>query len=139
MLRLLFTPRGLRSPLSSSLRFQSSAPTSATPKPAASLPKTASAPTATQPSFESIPGFREPGNVPSNFEMVTGFERYEYLKRLEGVEPWAEMSPIAIDAPGTTKSPIRLTGADPVYFVACTGTYQVVHISKYPEDQISRY
>ncbi|KAJ3296896.1 Cytochrome c oxidase subunit 4 [Borealophlyctis nickersoniae] len=68
-----------------------------------------------------IPGYRAPGQVPTNWEIAAGKERYEYLMRLKGEEPWPDMLPLYIDAKGTTKNPIIITGSDPEKYVGCTG------------------
>ncbi|KAI8825627.1 cytochrome c oxidase subunit VB-domain-containing protein [Fimicolochytrium jonesii] len=70
---------------------------------------------------DSLVGFREEGQIPTNHELMTGNERYEYLARLAGKEPWEEMQPIYLTARGTTANPIVIKGADPERYIACTG------------------
>ena len=67
------------------------------------------------------PGFREPGQIPTNYELATGAERYEYLKLLRGEDPWEDMQPIVITGKGTPQNPIVVSGVDPERYVGCTG------------------
>lgn len=60
---------------------------------------------------EEIPGFRESGAVPTDYEVSTGLERYELLKALRGEDPWEDLHPINITAPGTVKNPIIVKGS----------------------------
>ncbi len=69
-----------------------------------------------------IPGFRQPGEIASNYELAMGKERYEHLQRLQGVEnPWVTTGPIVVTAKGTVENPIVVKGIDPVYYVGCSG------------------
>lgn len=68
-----------------------------------------------------IPGFRAPGEIATNYEVATGTERYEYLKKLAGEEPWAELKPIHLTSRPTKKDPFVLHGSDPVRYIGCTG------------------
>lgn len=68
-----------------------------------------------------IPGFRQSGEIPTNFQVATGNERYEYLEKLKGNEPWKEMFPISLKTQPTIDSPFELHGVDPVRYVGCTG------------------
>jgi len=71
--------------------------------------------------FDSLPGFREAGQVPTNYEVAAGPERYEYLKKLAGEEPWEEMYPIYLSAKGTVQKPILVEGVDPERYIGCSG------------------
>ncbi|KAJ1554650.1 Cytochrome c oxidase subunit 4 [Nowakowskiella sp. JEL0078] len=68
-----------------------------------------------------IPGFRDDDSIPTNFEIATGNERYEYLSKLKGQEPWDDLLPIYLTKKGTVKDPVILRGSDPERFVGCTG------------------
>ncbi len=70
---------------------------------------------------DEIPGFREPGTIPTNYEIAVGVERYEYLKRLRGEDPWEYDQPISISKLGTVKEPIVVKGVDSEFYTACTG------------------
>jgi cytochrome c oxidase subunit 5b len=70
-----------------------------------------------------IPGFRQPGEIATNFELATGNERYEYLKRLNNEEPWEDLKPIHLTSKPTAKNPVVVKGVDPVRYVGCTGKY----------------
>jgi hypothetical protein len=76
----------------------------------------------------AIPGYREDGQVATNWELATGNERYEYLKRLRGEEPWEEMKPLYLTSKPTTKNPYVLTGSDPERYVGCTGEFKRLRI-----------
>lgn len=52
---------------------------------------------------------------------MAGNERYEYMQRLAGKEPWEDLQPVVLTARGTTKNPIVIKGADPERYIACTG------------------
>ncbi|KAJ3310902.1 Cytochrome c oxidase subunit 4 [Blyttiomyces sp. JEL0837] len=68
-----------------------------------------------------IPGYREEGEIAKNWELATGNERYEFLKKLEGKEPWEGMQPIVLTSKPTTKNPVVLRGDDPEQYIGCTG------------------
>ncbi|KAJ3052545.1 Cytochrome c oxidase subunit 4 [Rhizophlyctis rosea] len=68
-----------------------------------------------------VPGFRAPGQIPTNWELASGKERYEYLHRLAGTDPFPDMTPIYLDSRPTTKSPYIIRGSDPERYVGCTG------------------
>ncbi|KAJ3115105.1 Cytochrome c oxidase subunit 4 [Phlyctochytrium bullatum] len=68
-----------------------------------------------------IPGFRSEGQVATNWELATGNERYEYLKRLNKEEPWEDMKPIYLTSLGTKSNPVVIRGSDPERYVGCTG------------------
>ncbi|KAJ3255924.1 Cytochrome c oxidase subunit 4 [Boothiomyces macroporosus] len=70
---------------------------------------------------ETIPGFRAPGAVATDYEIATGLERYELLKGLKGEDPWEDLHPIEITALGTTKKPIEVKGTDVERYIGCTG------------------
>ena len=59
---------------------------------------------------ETIPGFREPGVIATDYEVAAGLERYELLKTLRGEDPWEDLHPINITAKGTVKNPIIVRG-----------------------------
>lgn len=65
---------------------------------------------------DSIPGFREPGVVATDYEVAAGLERYELLKALRGEDPWEDLHPINITAKGTVKNPIIVKGLF-IYFL----------------------
>lgn len=77
------------------------------------------------PKAEKLPGFREEGAIATNYEIATGAERYEFMSKLEGAEPWEEMKPIVISKKGTKAEPVVVSGMDPVRYVACSGMYRV--------------
>ncbi|KAI8849027.1 hypothetical protein BC829DRAFT_489659 [Chytridium lagenaria] len=60
-----------------------------------------------------IPGFRAPGEIGTNWELATGNERYEYLKKLKGEEPWEDFKPIYLNAAGTKKNPSSFVALTP--------------------------
>ncbi|KAJ3226948.1 Cytochrome c oxidase subunit 4 [Clydaea vesicula] len=68
-----------------------------------------------------IPGFRAPGEIPTNYELATGTERYEYFKKLEGEDPWADLKPIHLSVKPTKHNPVIIKGIDPVRYIGCTG------------------
>jgi hypothetical protein len=70
---------------------------------------------------ETIPGFRKPGAVATDYEIAAGLERYELLKTLKGEDPWTDLHPIEIKQKGTVASPIVVTGSDPERYIGCTG------------------
>lgn len=70
---------------------------------------------------ENIPGFREPAQVPTDYELAVGLERYELLKTLKGEDPWEDLHPIEITKKGTVKEPIHVTGVDVERYIGCTG------------------
>jgi len=70
---------------------------------------------------ESIPGFREPGAVATDYEVASGLERYELLKKLRGEDPWDDLHPIKITEKGTVKTPIVVKGVDDERYIGCTG------------------
>ena len=70
---------------------------------------------------DKIPGFRAPGQIATNWELATGAERYEYVKQLQGQDPWEDLHPIHLTQPGTTQNPIIVKGIDPERYIACTG------------------
>ena len=86
-----------------------------------------------------IPGFRAPGQVATNWEIATGAERYEYLKNLEGQDPWEDLNPIVLSEPGTVKKPIIVTGVDPERYIGCTGfpadSHEVIWLTLRPRDK----
>lgn len=68
-----------------------------------------------------IPGFREPGQIATNFDVATGNERYEYLAELEGKDPWEDLHPIYLTSKPTIANPVVIKGVDPVRYIGCTG------------------
>ncbi|KAJ3241299.1 Cytochrome c oxidase subunit 4 [Chytriomyces hyalinus] len=68
-----------------------------------------------------VPGYRAPGQIAHNWEIATGNERYEYVKRLEGEEPWPDMQPYYMKTKPTAANPFVVTGSDPEKYVGCTG------------------
>ncbi|KAJ3206154.1 hypothetical protein HDU83_000917 [Entophlyctis luteolus] len=68
-----------------------------------------------------IPGYRAPGQIAHNWELATGNERYEYVKRLAGEEPWEDMQPYILKAKPTAQNPFVVTGSDPEKYLGCTG------------------
>ncbi|KAJ3225609.1 Cytochrome c oxidase subunit 4 [Chytriomyces hyalinus] len=68
-----------------------------------------------------VPGYRAPGQIAHNWEIATGNERYEYVKRLEGEEPWPDMQPYYMKSKPTAANPFVVTGSDPEKYVGCTG------------------
>ncbi|KAI8622480.1 hypothetical protein BC830DRAFT_568569 [Chytriomyces sp. MP71] len=68
-----------------------------------------------------VPGYRAPGQIAHNWEIATGNERYEYVKRVEGEEPWPEMQPYVLTAKPTAANPFIVHGSDPERYVGCTG------------------
>ncbi len=88
-------------------------PTTTTPNAAKEVPLSTD--------VEDIPGFRQPGELPTNYEIAMGVERYEHLSKLQGKDPWKDMGPIVLTHKGTKENPIRLSGYDPVFYVGCSG------------------
>ncbi len=86
-----------------------------------------------------IPGFRAPGQVATNWEIATGAERYEYLKQLQGQDPWEDLKPIILSEPGTVKKPIVVRGVDPERYIGCTGfpadSHEVVWLTLRPREK----
>ncbi|KAI9015095.1 cytochrome c oxidase subunit VB-domain-containing protein [Gaertneriomyces semiglobifer] len=72
-------------------------------------------------SLTTPPGFRAPGQIPTDWEVATGAERYELLKRLAGEEPWEDLQPVYLAQRPTKKNPAVITGVDPERYIACTG------------------
>ncbi|KAJ3123652.1 Cytochrome c oxidase subunit 5B [Nowakowskiella sp. JEL0407] len=68
-----------------------------------------------------IPGFREEGQIAGNFELATGVERYEYLKKLKGEDPWEDFHPVILSKPATVADPVIITGSDAERYIGCTG------------------
>lgn len=95
--------------------------TSKVSSPATSPVNTTTAEVPLDDNSDDIPGFRAPGQIPTNYEIAIGKERYEHLSKLKGTEPWFDMSPIVLNERGTKEKPITLTGIDPVYYVGCSG------------------
>lgn len=91
------------------------------------------------PEQNSIPGFRAPGQVASNWELAAGAERFEYLKKLEGEDPWEDLNPIILTEPGTVKSPIIVKGVDSERYIGCTGfpadSHEVVWLTLRPREK----
>ncbi|KAI8924894.1 cytochrome c oxidase subunit VB-domain-containing protein [Entophlyctis helioformis] len=89
-----------------------------------------------------VPGFREPGQVPTNYELAAGLERYEYLKTLKGEDPWEDMHPIVLTKKGTAKEPIVVRGVDPERYVGCTGfpadSHEAVWLTVRPHGKVDR-
>ncbi|TPX71860.1 hypothetical protein SpCBS45565_g00866 [Spizellomyces sp. 'palustris'] len=77
--------------------------------------------TPTKESEPVIPGFREEGQIPTNWELIAGDERYEYLQRLAGKEPWEDLKPVVMSTRGTVANPTIIKGSDPERYIACTG------------------
>ena len=73
-----------------------------------------------------IPGFRAPGQIPTNWELAAGKERYEYLHQLAGTDPFPDMQPIYLDSRPTTKNPFIVRGSDPERYVGCTGIFLTI-------------
>ena len=78
-----------------------------------------------------IPGFRAPGQVATNWELATGAERYEYLKKLKGEDPWEDLNPIILNEPGTLKKPIIVSGVDPERYIGCTGSDIFIYVKDF--------
>ncbi|KAJ1327201.1 hypothetical protein BSLG_010543 [Batrachochytrium salamandrivorans] len=91
---------------------------------------------------EQVPGFREPGQIPSNYEIASGLERYEYLKLLKGEDPWEDLQPIVLTEAGTMKKPIIVRGIDPERYVGCTGfpaeSHEAVWLTVRPHGGVDR-
>ncbi|KAI8814171.1 cytochrome c oxidase subunit VB-domain-containing protein [Cladochytrium replicatum] len=68
-----------------------------------------------------IPGFREAGQVPTNYEIATGIERHETLAHIAGEEPFEDMKPLFVSKLGTPMDPIVVTGVDSERYIGCTG------------------
>jgi cytochrome c oxidase subunit 5b len=68
-----------------------------------------------------IPGFRESGQIATDYEVASGLERYELLKKLKGEDPWEDLHPITFKEKGTVKNPIEIKGIDEERYIGCTG------------------
>ncbi|KAJ3357411.1 Cytochrome c oxidase subunit 4 [Entophlyctis luteolus] len=89
-----------------------------------------------------IPGYRAPGQIAHNWELATGNERYEYVKRLAGEEPWEDMQPYILKAKPTAQNPFVVTGTDPEKYLGCTGfpadTHEAVWLTLRPHNGVDR-
>ncbi|RKO97625.1 hypothetical protein CXG81DRAFT_9495, partial [Caulochytrium protostelioides] len=74
--------------------------------------------------------------IATNWEIATGAERYEYLKKLSKEEPWEDLVPVVLTKPGTKEDPIVFKGVDPERYVGCTGfpagSHEVVWLTVRP-------
>ncbi|KAJ3404047.1 Cytochrome c oxidase subunit 4 [Chytridiales sp. JEL 0842] len=90
----------------------------------------------------AVPGYREEGKVATNWELATGNERYEYLKKLRGEEPWEDMKPIYLMEKPTKKNPFVIRGSDPEKYVGCTGfpadSHEAVWLTLRPHGGVDR-
>jgi cytochrome c oxidase subunit 5b len=59
--------------------------------------------------------------IPTNYEIATGRERFEFMKTLKGENPFEDMTPIKLTHKGTKENPINVAGVDPVFYVGCSG------------------
>jgi len=50
-----------------------------------------------------------------------GLERYELLQELDGKVAFESMLPVVIDRKPTLKNPLKVTGIDPEFYLACSG------------------
>ena len=71
---------------------------------------------------QEVPGFRKPGAIPTDYELASGSERFEYLKRLEGQDPWKDLHPITLTSKPTVKNPYVIRGIDAERYIGCTGS-----------------
>ncbi|KAJ3217828.1 Cytochrome c oxidase subunit 4 [Dinochytrium kinnereticum] len=89
-----------------------------------------------------IPGFRAPGEIGTNWELATGNERYEYLKKLNNEEPWEDFKPVYLSGLGTKKNPIVVRGSDPERYIGCTGfpadSHETVWLTLRPHSGVDR-
>ncbi|KAK5669592.1 hypothetical protein BDV3_003691 [Batrachochytrium dendrobatidis] len=120
-----------------SLRFS----VAAASRQAAHTPSTASTPKDVV-LEERVPGFREPDQIATNYELSAGVERYEYLKMLKGEDPWEDLQPIVLTEAGTIKKPIIVRGIDPERYVGCTGfpadSHEAVWLTVRPHGGVDR-
>lgn len=97
-----------------SLLRQANAPTTSSPKaPVTEVPLDTN--------IADAPGFREAGEIATNYEIAVGKERYEHLSKLQGKDPWTGVGPIVLTHRGTKENPIKVSGFDPVFYVGCSG------------------
>ncbi|KAJ3070559.1 Cytochrome c oxidase subunit 4 [Podochytrium sp. JEL0797] len=89
-----------------------------------------------------IPGYRAPGQIAHNWEIATGNERYEYVKKLAGEEPWEDMQPYVMTSKPTAQNPFIVRGQDPEKYVGCTGfpadTHEAVWLTLRPHRGVDR-
>ncbi|TPX38979.1 hypothetical protein SeMB42_g06533 [Synchytrium endobioticum] len=89
-----------------------------------------------------IPGYRAPGEVATNWELATGNERYEYLAKLAGQDPWEDLHPIVQTQMGTKSNPVVVKGVDPERYIGCTGfpadSHEVVWLTVRPGKHFDR-
>ncbi|KAJ3065130.1 Cytochrome c oxidase subunit 4 [Rhizoclosmatium sp. JEL0117] len=89
-----------------------------------------------------IPGYRAPGQIAHNWEIAAGNERYEYVKRLEGEEPWEDMQPYLLTSKPTAQNPFIVKGTDPEKYLGCTGfpadTHETVWLTLRPHRGVDR-
>ncbi|TPX35979.1 hypothetical protein SmJEL517_g01839 [Synchytrium microbalum] len=69
---------------------------------------------------------KAPGEVATNWELATGTERYEYMARLAGQDPWEDLHPIVQTSMGTKANPVVVKGVDPERYIGCTGESSIV-------------
>ncbi|KAL2919290.1 Cytochrome c oxidase subunit 4 [Polyrhizophydium stewartii] len=91
---------------------------------------------------ENVPGFREPGRVPTNYELASGAERFELLKQLKGEDPWEDLHPIVLTERGTVAKPTVVRGIDPERYVGCSGfpaeSHEIVWLTVRPHGFVDR-
>ncbi|ODQ50235.1 cytochrome c oxidase subunit 4, mitochondrial [Saitoella complicata NRRL Y-17804] len=82
---------------------------------------------ALQKEFEQVKGFDDllpagapEGTVPTEANQATGLERFEYLAKVAGVEPF-DMAPLDASRLGTMKDPIMVPSLEPMRIIGCTG------------------
>ncbi|KAI9345297.1 hypothetical protein BDR26DRAFT_800574 [Obelidium mucronatum] len=89
-----------------------------------------------------VPGYRAPGQIAHNWEISSGNERYEYIKKLEGEEPWEDMQPYIVTAKPTAQNPFIVHGSDPEKYLGCTGfpadTHETVWLTLRPHNGVDR-
>ncbi|KAJ3303843.1 hypothetical protein HDU93_006447 [Gonapodya sp. JEL0774] len=84
------------------------------------------------PIYTNLPGPSAPGKVPTNLEVATGLERFEYLEALDGKVPFESLLPIIVsEKKPTKKAPLVVTGIDEEAYVACTGEFDEVLVEDF--------
>lgn len=61
------------------------------------------------PSELEIPGYRNPEEIATDYELATGNERIELLTKLAGEDPWPDYHPVYLNGRPTAKNPHKIT------------------------------
>ncbi|KAI9021937.1 subunit IV of cytochrome c oxidase [Hyaloraphidium curvatum] len=74
-----------------------------------------------EPVYDSVPGFGEPGKIPTNYEIAVGMERFEMLQKLDGKVTFDHLVPIVAERKPTRKDPLVVRGVDHEAYIGCSG------------------